>query len=350
MAAHVLAKEETAISNAPARTVLGWQGVRFVLPPEWNMTGFSMDRESGYIRADAPGQSALTVQIRWTQAGQPEQKTVYHVVAPLVRKWLRKPAPPAPKVDLKASLEKILKDTAKQAKKAKSTFESSSKPEKIEGEDGERTAINFSWSGEGRGQGKIWHCTVCNRILVAQVVGLAKDGGAIGAVASQLFSTLQDHAVGGYDRWALYDLQADIPEDFKLEEQKLLSGYLRLVFQRGAERIVIDRWGLANMALKKFTLAEWLRNHALARLKRMAHDEFEGERGHTIEKYTGKLSLLGTLKALRDGRGGLRRLPTRYTGGVWLCEESNKIYAVQTLHNPRSEELWAEVAARCGCH
>jgi len=32
------------------RTLIGWQGLRFSLPPEWNITGFSMDRREGYLK------------------------------------------------------------------------------------------------------------------------------------------------------------------------------------------------------------------------------------------------------------------------------------------------------------
>ena len=97
--------------------------------------------------------------------------TAYSLIAPFVRHWLKRPPPamPSAKPDLRANLERILKETEKQAKKAKATFDSNIKPEKTEGEDDERTAINFSWTGEGRAQGKIWHCATCDRVVVAQV-------------------------------------------------------------------------------------------------------------------------------------------------------------------------------------
>ena len=343
-------KLDNEIKAPIANTVIGWQGIRCVLPPEWNLTGFSMERESGYLRADAPGNSALTVQIRWTQANRPEQQTLYHTIMPWVRFALKRPAPPAAKTDLRGSLEKMLKESAKQAKKAKKEFESNLKPEKAEGPNDERTAIHFTWTGEGRAQGKIWQCSHCKRIVMAQVVGLQKDGGAISSVAAQLFSTLHDHAEDGFDLWALYDLEMELPEDFRLESQKLLSGYLRLKFLRGAEQIVIDRWGLANMTLKKFTLAEWFRNNAVARLKRMTATDYSDDEGHTFAAWTGKLSAFSLIRALRDGRGGLRNVPTRYTGGAWSCDESNKIYAVQVLHSAKHPDLWAEVVNRCACH
>ncbi len=333
-------------------TVVGWQGIRFQLPPEWNVSAFSMDRDNGSLRVDAPGSSSLTVQLRWMNAAKPQREgppTAYHYLAPLFRKWLRRPEPAVPKTDLKANIERILKETAKTAKKAKSTFESSLRTEKLEGPDDERTAINFSWTGVGRGQGKIWQCSVCNRIVIAQVVGLSKDQAAISAVASQLFATLHDHTADGFDLWALYDLQIGIPEDFRLEEQKLLSGYLHLTFARGGEKIIVDRWGLANVTRKKFSLADWFANNAFVSLKRLASDE-ETIYDHDAVHYAGKLSLFARLRLLRDAKTSLRRFPTRYEGGIWECADSNKLYAVQVLHSRKTEGLWDEVTDRCVCH
>jgi len=360
MPTHVKTQEErgtpeTTVSPAlPARTVVGWQGIRCVLPPEWSVTGFSLDRENGYLKVDSPGAGTMTVQIRWLNAAAQNRNmpSLYSVLAPKVRKLLRRPEPQKelPKPDLRANLEKILKDTARQSKKARASFESSVKPEKTEGEHGERTAINFSWHGAGRGQGKIWHCAVCNRVVIAQVVGAAKDQSAMAGIASQLFASLHDHSEDGYDLWALYDLQISIPEDFRLETQKLLSGYLHLAFLRGGEKIVVDRWGLANMALKKFSVDEWFANNALFGLKRFRREERTTEQGHPVARYAGRVPMMGRVRALRDWRGSPRRFPTRYEGGVWQCPESNKIYAVQTLHSARTEGLWSEVVSRCVCH
>src|SRR5262249_49761615 len=123
-----------------------------------------------------------------------------------------------------------------------------------------------------------------------------------------------------------------------------------LEFARGAERIMIDRWGLANMTKKKFTLPEWLQNSALVNLKRMSEEECEIEQGHTVFRYTGKLNLPGKLRALREARGSLRRFPSGYIGVIWEWEEKNRIFAVQVFHRRDSEDLWNEVFRRCVCH
>jgi hypothetical protein len=351
--AAVLQGTEAADLQEPDRTVIGWQGMRCVLPPDWNVTSFSMDRDNGYLRIDAPGDSALTVQIRWSSAQKPRQavNTPYSYMASYVRSRFRKPEPIEPgRVDLKANLEKMLQETAKQARKAKAAFDSSIKPEKIEGESGERTAINFSWSGAGRGQGKIWHCATCNRVVVAQVVGLNRDSAALAQVASQLFATLEDHSADGYDRWALYDLQIDLPSDFRLQEQKLLSGYLQLMLTRRGERILVDRWGLANVALKKFSLEDWFRARAAVRLNGMSATTRQTGAGHSACYFAGRLSLMDRLRNARAARSSLFSLADGYEAGVWQCETSNKLYAVQVFHKRHTSGLWQEIADRCRCH
>ncbi len=343
--------ETSEIAAPPRPSVIGWQGVQLILPPDWNLTGFSMDRESGYLRVDAPGNSTLTVQLRWTPAHKPETKTLTGLLAPRVRRLLKRPEPIPPKPDLKASLEKMLKDSQKAAKKEKSKFESSLKPEKIEGEHEERTSINFTWQGAGRGQGKIWYCAKCGRLVVAQIVGLNKDTAAMNALASTLFGTLQCHDVDGWDRWALYDYQVDVPKDFRLESQKLLSGFLMLTFVRGAEKIIVNRWGLANLTLKKFTVDEWFHAYSSVNLKRQTKIACVlDERGHEVEHYRGKLSPLSRIKALKEGKHNPFRLPFRYAGGCWFCPESNRLFTVEVWHRDKNNSLWDEVAERCACH
>src|ERR1051326_4996532 len=94
---------DTVPAVPPGRTVIGWQGVRFTLPPEWNVTGFSMDRDNGYLRVDSPGSGTMSVQVPWLNAAKPDQgpPTLYSLLAPVFRRWLHRPEPEVPKPNLK---------------------------------------------------------------------------------------------------------------------------------------------------------------------------------------------------------------------------------------------------------
>src|SRR5437763_972561 len=131
---------------AGPRTLIGWQGLLFTLPPDWNITGFSLDRDNGYLKVDSPG--TMFVQMKWTNPGVQRPRTLGDLLLQLWRKARQKPAPAAPPPDLRALLDTFLKQTEKQSRKSKAAFDSKVKPEMKEA-DGERTAHNFSWSGGG---------------------------------------------------------------------------------------------------------------------------------------------------------------------------------------------------------
>ena len=307
-----------------------------------------MDRADGYLKVDSPG--SMFVQVKWSDPDAQNRNTIFDLAARATQ-FFKKNADAPKKLyktpELRNTLEAFLKQTSKQAKKGKIAFESKIKPETKEA-GGERTALHFSWTGGGSGQGKIWHCQSCNRVVIAQVVGQGRDN--IADVAAQLFASLRDHGQGGWEVWALYDLVAGIPDTFSLKEQKLMSGYLRLDFERfGGERIRIERWGLASISRKKFTLAEWF--HEACDLGRQkANDSVEVIQGHSSVEAKGRLrGIIAWTKALRDAAFTFRPA-TRYEGACWECPETNKIYAVQVWHNARTEGLLEELTERCECH
>jgi hypothetical protein len=322
-------------------TLVGWQGLRFTLPPDWNVTGFSTDRQDGYLKVDSP--ATMFVQVKWTDHSTQQPKSVAGWL--LRRFWKPSPSRPSEPPDLKALLEVFMKQTGKEARKGKAAFDYKVKPATTEA-NGTRTAHNFSWSGAGQGQGKIWHCKECGRVVIAQVVGKPKE--PVADVAAQLFSSLQDHGEGGWETWALYDFVGAVPEGFVLKSQKLMSGYLRLEFGRRGERLLLERWGLAHIARKKFTLAEWLRQTGGMKSKR-ASEEKTLVHGHEAIRLRGKAGFLAAVHALRDALFTWKPA-TLYDGCCWECPETNKLYAVQLWHNKRTEGLLEEAAARCECH
>lgn len=329
--------------NAP-RTLVGWQGLRFTLPPDWNVTGFSMDAREGYLKVDSPG--TMFAQIKWSDLRGKRPANLAELVFRLWQKARRKPpAEPTPP-DLRAMLDAFLKATEKQARKGRAAFDCKIRPEEKEAQ-GERIAHPFSWTGGGQGHGKIWHCKTCGRVVIAQVVGQGRD--PVANVAAELFGEMRDHPEAGWNTWALYDLAAGIPEDFTLKSQKLMSGYLRLEFERRGERILLERWGLANITRKKFTLAEWFASACNVHDQRVETSETTVQ-GHPAACATGRIrGLLIWVKTLREAVRTFRPA-SQYDGCCWECPEANKLYAVQVWHNVRAEGLMEEVAARCACH
>ena len=344
--------ESSVTTIQQSDTLIGWQGIRFTLPPDWNLTSFSLESESGYLRVDSPGDSGLCAQVRWQTAGRNTRKirTLYDILAPHARKLFRRPEPVVPPPDLKATLEKILKASKKEASKSKMTFESVIKSERTEGVAGERTAASFSFVGGGRGQGKIWHCKVCNRIVVAQIVGTQKDSRAIQAIASQFLGSLSCHSSTEYDLWALYDLNVEIPKTFKLNSQKVMSGNLQLSFMHGGEMIRVERWGLATMVLKKFTIEEWLRANAYINAGKALVQESACNEKHAGVESQLKVKLFDKIKLFKLARGFALPMASHYAGCMWLCPEEQKLFMVEVLTRKKNPELMHKVASSCNCH
>ena len=327
------------------RTLIGWQGIRFSLPPEWNMTGFSLNKNDGYVKVDSTG--SMFAQVRWTD---PKQKNNSITLLGLLLSFFiksnkQKKLAKGDTPDLRSILDEFLKAANKQAKKNKTSIDCKIKPEERY-ED--RVWHNFSWTGGGQGQGKIWYCKICGRVVMAQVVGAAKD--PVNDVAAAMLGDFFDHDADGWYTWALYDLVTGIPSDFKLKNQKLMSGYLRLEFERnGGERILVERWGLANVTLKKFTIDEWFKHSCQTGAHRSVISQGIVQ-DHPAFFAHGKVhSLSGLFSAWRDTGFSLRPA-IKYEASCWACEETNKIYAVQVWHNGFTEGLAKEVNLRCECH
>src|SRR5579872_5454878 len=175
-------------------TIVGWQGISFMLPPDWNVTGFSAERGDGYLKVDSPG--TMFAQLKWSDGRGRKPTTPADLIARLWQMARRSPPADPQPPDLRALVDTFLKQTQKQARKTKAGFESRVKPEAKEA-NGERTALHFSWMGGGQGQGKIWHCRTCGRIVIAQVVGQGRDN--VGDVAAQMFGSIRDHGQDGWD-------------------------------------------------------------------------------------------------------------------------------------------------------
>lgn len=317
-------------------------GIRFTLPPEWNVTGFSTDPGAGYLKVDSPG--TMFAQVKWTDPGLVKPRTALEYALRWWRTRRGKGADETP--DLQATLDEFLRTSAKVARKSRESFDCKVKPEVVEA-GGERTARNFSWTGGGCGQGKIWHCKGCGRIVIAQIVGQGKD--PVANVASGMFGDMVDHPEEGWATWGLYDLVASVPEDFALETQQLMSGYLKLVFRRaGGEKLVVERWGLANVAAKKFNLTDWIAHSCDTRRYGAALVEGDAN-GHPAVWATGSTGIVDRMRAYRETVGTWKPA-TAYSACCWDCDESNKRYAVQWWRSPKEGSELEEVVARCECH
>ena len=58
----------------------------------------------------------------------------------------------------------------------------------------DREVVFFNWKGDFRASGVIFHCQICKRITIVQVMGHLKEN--IKETTSRILSSVQDHPVG----------------------------------------------------------------------------------------------------------------------------------------------------------
>ncbi|NLI01627.1 MAG: hypothetical protein GX446_19320 [Chthonomonadales bacterium] len=327
------------------RALIGWDGIRFTVPGDWNVTGVSADRANGYLKVDSP--QTMFLQVKWADPSAARPRTLAGMVTQMLRAVRKQPEPASDSPDLRPTLEAYLKETERRARKQRQQFDCKIRPQTSEA-GGERVAVHFTWTGGGVGQGKIWRCTTCRRTVIAQVVGQGKD--PVADVAASVFSDMRDHPEGGWTVWGLFDLVMAVPQSFVLRSHKFLSGYIRLEFgDRREGRILAERWGLASIARKKFTIREWLGQMGEAQKHGSEYADVTAN-GHPAVRATGRVSgLLATLGAVRDSLPSVRPA-TEYEACAWECDETNKLYVLQTWRPRGASSLMGDLVARCECH
>jgi hypothetical protein len=291
--------------------IVGWQGVSLRVPTDWSVTGFQGDAKEGYLRIDSPG--TLVAEVRWAQAKKA--------------------------VDVRKRLDDYLNMVERQAKKRKVPFTGRIKPS----EDWQG-ALEFNYRADRKVRGFIRQCPHCRRVVIAQVSGDKDD--AVVNVANQLLDTLQDHSEDGWWTWALLGLAMRLPERFALVKSQVMSGYLMLQFRNRYTEVSVERWGLADVTLKRWTLEEWALQ--ATEWKRIWAQHMLGEvERHPAVHLTG-LRRSPTMWLRRKVERIVLRRPEEIRGVVWHCEPSNRIYSVRVERG--TQELLEQIVASVQCH
>lgn len=263
------------------------------------------------MRIDSPG--TLVAEVRWAQAKKA--------------------------VNVRKRLDDYLNLVERQAKKRKVPFTGRIKPsEEWEG------ALEFNYRADRKVRGFIRQCPYCRRVVIAQVSGDKDD--AVVNVANQLLDTLQDHSEDGWWTWALLGLVVRLPERFALVKSQVMSGYLMLQFRNRYTEVSVERWGLADVTLKRWTLDEWALQATEWRRIRAQPTQGEVE-GHPAVHLTG-LRRSPTIWLRRKVERFILRRPQEIHGAVWHCEPSNRIYSVRVERG--TQELLEQIVASVQCH
>jgi hypothetical protein len=309
---------KTITKTATAR--IGWRGISLAVPEEWALTSVSGEGPNGYLRVESPDTRFL--QVKW---------------------WERKGI-----VSVPDALDAYIRDLRKKSGKRARGMELKTRPRSLAGvRPGAQAPVTYTWTAEQRAYGVVWHCGTCKRLVVAEVVGRLEDDFR---EAAPILSSIREHGENNWNLWGMFGLAVEVPTAFQIEKQQLMTGFLQLAFRDRARTLLVQRWGLANVALKGTHLREWYDYQERNRLSRYRYRFQEEEiHGHPGLRLIGHERLLpGMVK----GAGQLSALtkPALYLEGVvWECPESNKICAI-TAQRGRHDDTLAEVVRRFCCH
>lgn len=307
-------------------TTFGWQGITFDAPEEWNLGKVTGDAGTGYLRLDDLEVVRVEVEWRPLKGGLPSGTSgVSHIV------------------------DKYVDRLGAKAKKAEHALHVDRNVHFLE--DGalpDKDIETFTWDADYRAINLAWRCKTCNRIGLVRVFSKLNED--VSEAARRLMRSLRDHAEEGKRVWAVYGLICTIPEDFRLEEQFLRSGHIRLSFKRGKEELHVERIGPASLVLKD---AEPLQNWFEPFFKKALKDyvcaytdgEFGGHRGFRIEGSPQSL-----LKRILKPTFNRVRRSVYLKGCVWHCEDSNRIFVVRAASKDRNSTAAEAVAAEVVCH
>lgn len=299
-------------------TLLGWQGITARVPADWNLGALGGDVRSGYLRVDDDRMPRL--EIKWAGGN----------------------------TNITQALDRYLRQLGKTGRKQSGIrVQRETRLVSNRQQPGKRLEC-FSWQGEGKqAHGLIWRCQECRRIVIAQVLG--PGGEDLAPLAKGILGSLGDHGSDGWYTWGLYGLTVRVPKEFELTKPKLMSGYLDLQFEAGRRRLRVTRWGMAQMALGDRSAQHWVE---LEYLKRR-DVRWAAKRGDDAE-HDSALLVGERRRPLHWPRKMVERLlhlgiPINFSGKVWHCEHSNRIYAVEEVHLP-GRQVWPEVVRSIECH
>ena len=344
-------------------TVFGWAGIQLDIPTTWELSGLSGDQKTGYLRLDDAEMPRLELKWAPTRRKKPDLHATLDEYFKLIRKTYKK----GTELSFRRNVN-LIKD-----------------PAFFEG----RTVLGFSWKGSIRANGLIFH--VGKRITIVQVMGRLKENWR--PTVLRIFQSITDKGDAPLTLWSAYGLQLGVPKEYKLERQKLLSGYLLFAFVAKKERLQrvirlakstssrfrnngnptqiqhktsrppdtgslsVERYGPAEVMLGDYKdapnpLEAWFRAKYAKALRGYGFEVTSHI--NTGDEY---LTLVGQQTRLYDGVPlspvlVFDKLSQRTTlvFHLWRCNHSNRIYVIQSISNIDAYPTVQKVAESIECH
>ena len=206
-------------TNTPWRQI-AWNGICFDCPVDWEIGQMGLQ----YLMLET--EDGPVLELKWNPVrGRFSHKSQLKRLASIHRRRLRKTLREEP---LSAAWAEALADYS---------------------------AIAFSWQAESvAGSGAIVYCPQCRNATLIQF--LQRDPETIGSVSHRMLSSFLDHSRNHATLWAVYDIRAKVPSEFKLKSYRFDAGDFELAFSNGKQQMTLHRWSPASVLLKDHNLKE----------------------------------------------------------------------------------------------
>ena len=345
-------------------TVFGWAGIELEIPATWELSGLSGDQKTGYLRLDDADMPRLELKWAHTRRKKPDLHATLDEYFKLIRKTYKK----GTELSFRRNVNFIKEE------------------EFFKG----RTVLGFSWKGSIRANGLIFHTG--KRITIVQVMGRLKENWR--PIVLRVFESITDRGDAPLTLWSAYGLKLGVPKEYKLERQKLLSGYLLFAFvakpvhfqkavrfaklassrlgkngsveDRGEVtsplssdkgRLSVERYGPAEVMLNDYKdtpnpLEAWFRAKYAKAIR-----GYGFEVTSNTDSADERLTLIGEQTRLYDGVPfspvlALDKLSKRtaLVFHLWRCSYSNRIYVIQSIGSTDARSTVQKVAKSIECH
>ena len=184
----------------------------------------------------------------------------------------------------------------------------------------------------------VGYSTISKRLL--QVVYHVPKTGRDRVFADTILPALADQSDEAIQEWSVYELSCRVSREFVLQSQRLLAGDLSLSFaaNRGRRLLVVRQIAVAQIALQRTKLDQWLRRQQSLSRKQYRPDKVQEPEALATDDGRKLIGLRGTMRRRRRFFF-LRSLPREQVTFALHDEARDRIVIVQS-----SEEETARTA------
>lgn len=292
-------------------TPIGWQGLQFELPKDWNFNAESGNQRQGFIKLSS---AYSTFELKWGKIAN-------------VKKF-----------SIESAVDKLVKKLKKADKNLKLLRKGSSKVF-------DHNSIHFDFKSKYKGRGTVWLCEKNEKVFIAILTVKPDDFKQANLVLKRLLDSIKCHTKDSWKSWSLFGFSVKTPSKFELKDRRFLAGHGTLTLSTEEAhllytqetQVLFQYWSVANVKFEEtYTdIEKWFEEFYEKELKKrykwkMKKKEFQNIRvnGHSA-------------RMLRStAKGGLTSLNiSKNNTYMWYCPQRNRIYALTLSKGVRKKRF-----------